>query len=249
MESAEIAHQNFIDSIMRFGHHTAAGFSDQMGGWSVLATGLPAAMLNIVTAHDDAPNGADLAIAIQKMKEADLPHSIVLRQGFDDHLAPAVLERGATLLENVPVMIGSDMELTPWPGDLTLVDGPSSVGRHASIVAAAFELPEDVVAELTTERFAADPDIDVVVGLSDGTPVTTAVGVTTGGVTGVYNVATIDGYRGRGYGAAATSAVVKAGFGRGATATSLQSSDLGLSVYEALGYRTVLTHTHYATAP
>lgn len=249
MDPADVAHQNFIDSMGRFGSHTATGFSDQVGGWSVLAAGLPAALLNIVAAHDESPNEADLAAAVQTMADAHLPYSIALRQGVDDRFVPAVLDLGLTAVQKSPVMIGSDIEPTPWPGELALIDGPSSVAQHAAIVAAAFELPEELVAQLTTEELAVDPDIDVVVGLSDGKAVTTAIGVTIDGVTGVYNVATVDGYRGRGYGAAATSAVVRAGFDRGAIATSLQSSDLGLSIYEALGYRTVLTHAHYATAP
>jgi GNAT superfamily N-acetyltransferase len=248
MDSAAIAHKNFIDSIGRFDEHTADGFTRQVGGWRVLAAGLPAALLNIVAAGDDSAQAADLPAAAQMMVDANLPYSVVLRQGVDDHLKPAVLDLGLAPTDRSPVMIGSDIHLTPWPAELSMVGGPSAVAQHAAIVATAFGLPEELVARMTPEALAADPDVDVVVGVSDGEAVTTAIGVTVDGVTGVYNVATLDAYRGRGYGAASTSTVVKAGFDRGATATSLQSSEMGLSVYEAMGYRTAATHVHFVAS-
>ena len=245
MDSAAVAHQNFIDSIGRFDRYTDDGFTREVGGWRGRAAALPVALLNIVTVGDDSAQATDLVAAVQMMVDANLPYTVVLRQGADDHLEPAVRDLGLTPTDRSPVMIGSDIRLKSWPTQLLMVDGPSAVAHHASVVAQAFELPEDLVASLTPEALADDPDVDVVVGVSGGEAVTTAIGVTVDGVTGVYNVATLDGYRGRGYGAASTSAVIKAGFDRGATATSLQSSTLGFSVYEALGYRTVGTHVHY----
>lgn len=248
MDSAALAHRNFIDSIGRFDEHAAGGFTQQVGGWRVLAAGLPAALLNIVTVGDSSANAADLGAAVQMMVDANVPYSVALRQDTDDHLEPAALDLGLTPLDRSPVMIGSDIHLTPWPAELSKVVGPSAVAQHAALVAAAFGLPEDLVERMTPEALAADPDVDVVVGVSGGEAVMTAIGVTIDGVTGVYNVATLDSHRGRGYGAASTSAVVKAGFDRGATATSLQSSDMGLSVYEAMGYRTVATHIHFVAS-
>jgi ribosomal protein S18 acetylase RimI-like enzyme len=244
-DSAAIAHKNFIDSIGRFDEHTSDGFTRKVGGWRMLASGLPAALLNIVTVGDDSAQAADLRAAVQMMLDANLPYSVALRQGTDDHLESAVLDLGLAPSDRSPVMIGSDIHMTPWPAELSMVGGPSAVAQHAAVVATAFGLPEDLVARMAPEALAADPDVDVVVGVSGGEAVMTAIGVTVDGVTGVYNVATLDAYRGRGYGAASTSAVVKAAFDRGATATSLQSSDIGLSVYEAMGYRTVATHAHY----
>jgi GNAT superfamily N-acetyltransferase len=248
VDPAATAHQSFIDSIGLLGSYTAHGFSGEVGGWSVLASGLPVAFLNIVTPHGVSPGGVDLSRAVAMMFDADLPLSVVLREGIDDHLGATVLGLGLKPSHSSPVMIGSNVHPRSWPEELEMIDGPRAVAHHAAVVASAFDLRVELATELTPAALAADPNVDVVVGMSGGEPVVTALGLTIAGVTGVYNVATEAAYRGRGYGSAATSAVVSKAMDRGAVATSLQSSVMGLSVYEAMGYRTVATHVHFATS-
>jgi ribosomal protein S18 acetylase RimI-like enzyme len=77
------------------------------------------------------------------------------------------------------------------------------------------------------------------VGRAEGAIVSTAVGVTLDGATGVFNVATPPEYRGRGYGAALTSRVARDGFEAGSELAFLQSSDIGHGVYRRLGFRDV----------
>ncbi len=75
------------------------------------------------------------------------------------------------------------------------------------------------------------------VGTLDGEPVATASLLTAGGAAGIYNVATVEGVRGRGIGAAMTAAAVDAGRKRGFMTAALQASSMGRSVYESLGFR------------
>ena len=74
-------------------------------------------------------------------------------------------------------------------------------------------------------------------GSVDGRPVATAATHVAAGVNSVEMVATLDGFRGRGYGAAVTWAATTADPSRPAI---LIASDLGRPVYERLGY-TALT--------
>ena len=60
------------------------------------------------------------------------------------------------------------------------------------------------------------------------------------GTVGVYNVATVEDARRRGYGAAVTRRAIADGVTRGATVAILQSSDMGRPVYAAMGFREVL---------
>ena len=69
--------------------------------------------------------------------------------------------------------------------------------------------------------------------------VSTAVGITVDGATGVFNVATPPEHRGRGYGAALTSRVVRDGFAAGSRFAFLESSEIGYGVYRRLGFREV----------
>lgn len=75
------------------------------------------------------------------------------------------------------------------------------------------------------------------IGVVDGRPVATAAAHVAAGVNNVEMVATLDGFRGRGYGAAVTWAATTADPSLPAI---LIASDLGRPVYERLGY-TALT--------
>ena len=65
-----------------------------------------------------------------------------------------------------------------------------------------------------------------------------------GGTAGVFNIATVPAYRGRGYGRAVTSRIVADGVARGADLAYLQSSEDGYPLYESMGFRTVETWTY-----
>jgi predicted GNAT family acetyltransferase len=71
--------------------------------------------------------------------------------------------------------------------------------------------------------------------------VTTGVSLTTGDHTGIFNIATPEAERGKGYGAAITGWLVARALAAGARAAWLQSSESGFDVYRRLGFRVVDT--------
>ena len=87
----------------------------------------------------------------------------------------------------------------------------------------------------------ANPNARVYVGLDDGVPVATSMAFRTDEVLGIYNVATIESARGRGYETVMTWAVVADGE-PGVDLVILQASALGRPVYEHMGFRTVVEY-------
>ena len=86
------------------------------------------------------------------------------------------------------------------------------------------------------------------VGYHDEEPVSTAAVVVGAGVAGVYNVATLPGSQGRGYGEAIMRhALEQARRQHGVETTILQSTPAGYRLYERMGYRTVTTVAVYST--
>jgi predicted GNAT family acetyltransferase len=83
------------------------------------------------------------------------------------------------------------------------------------------------------------------IGFVDGQPVATSAAHVAAGVNNVEMIATIDGARGRGYGAAVTWAATTAD---PTLPAILIASDLGRPVYERLGY-TALTRWTMWTRP
>lgn len=62
---------------------------------------------------------------------------------------------------------------------------------------------------------------------------------------GVYNISTLAPLRGRGYGGAMTARIAADGAAIGCEVAILQATEMGYSVYERMGYRTVVEYMGY----
>ena len=116
---------------------------------------------------------------------------------------------------------------------------------HAKVAAAAFGCPEEMF--LPSPGLMWLDGLRCYVGEADGRPVATALSVTAGEFTGIFNVATEPAYRGRGFGTAITARAVADGVLASATWCWLQSSQEGYPVYRDLGFRTIETWTHWVS--
>jgi ribosomal protein S18 acetylase RimI-like enzyme len=149
------------------------------------------------------------------------------------------LDLGLTHTERVPGM-------TMRPGDLADARAEveielvrdEDVDAINELLGACFGAPKELFDELGA-GLARLEEASWYVGRAEGEIVSTAVGVTLDGATGVFNVATPPEHRRRGYGAALTSRVVRDGFEAGSELAFLQSSETGHGVYCRLGFRDV----------
>lgn len=78
-------------------------------------------------------------------------------------------------------------------------------------------------------------------GSLNGQPVSTSMLFLGGGIAGIYCVATVPDARQRGFGAALTRAAMREGLASGYHIAGLQSSQMGLHVYQRLGFREYCT--------
>jgi ribosomal protein S18 acetylase RimI-like enzyme len=81
--------------------------------------------------------------------------------------------------------------------------------------------------------------ISYYVGSFSGKHVATSLSCVANGVAGVYAVATIPEFRGRGFGTAMTAFAVKEGFAKGCDLATLQSGSMSTTVYLRMGFRYV----------
>ena len=116
---------------------------------------------------------------------------------------------------------------------------------HTSTMADGFGMPLDLVRSVLPVALATSRDYAAFTAHIDGTVVSTSALVVSDGVAGVYNVATPQAYRGRGFGGATTRAAVAEGMRRGCALTTLQSSAMGYPLYRDMGYRTVVEWRSY----
>lgn len=86
------------------------------------------------------------------------------------------------------------------------------------------------------------------VGLVKGHPVATSVGFSHAGVGGVFFVATLPEFRGKGYGAALTWRAALEARREGCRASYLQASEMGYPLYLKMGYRHVVDYSMWPVA-
>jgi GNAT superfamily N-acetyltransferase len=152
---------------------------------------------------------------------------------------------------------GMAMSLAGWsapavPDGLTIEVASDAATFHEAmdVMFEAFEMPRDAQ-PLFEERFGGysfgpRPASRTYVARLDGRAVATSLGVILDGVVAIYNVATVTEARRRGSGTAITVAAMADAQAQGATAAILESSEMGRSVYERLGFREVTQVAIYA---
>jgi N-acetylglutamate synthase len=192
---------------------------------------------------------AALAGALREIADLELPYSIQVRRGMTPACEQEAENLGLMLQAETPGMV-----VRPW--ELRGVDVPDleilkattadALAQALATAADAFGAPPEVFAALYGLDPAGLDGLIVYLGRVGDEDVSTAVGYTVEGATGIFNVATPSTHRGRGYGAAITTCAVREGFAAGAELAWLQSSDVGYSIYERLGFRTVDTYRVYA---
>jgi GNAT superfamily N-acetyltransferase len=115
--------------------------------------------------------------------------------------------------------------------------------------------PSGLPHEVTDSLFAIEsavlaPHNHFVVAWEGDTPLAAAMCHLHEGVAGIHWVGTRDAARRRGLGTLCTYAVVHWGFDRGADISALQASEMGLPIYEAMGFETFSrTRLFIAAAP
>lgn len=96
-----------------------------------------------------------------------------------------------------------------------------------------------MIDRLVPPELLAGEGVRVYAGLVDGRAVSTGMAIALQDTVGVFNVATVPEFRGRGYGGAVTARLVADGFAAGASLACLQSSAEGYPMYERLGFETI----------
>ncbi len=248
MDAASRTDEMIFAGMSRMVEHLPVGSLARFGGVSALITGVAHPSFNTTWSPSPQATPDDLGAAIDRLANGGYPYSAEVRADTDDRFLEVLIAHGFTFIHTTPAMLTDRPSGLPWPDDLELVTGPEAQADHEALLVSAFGLDPHLVTALVKPGLFTDPRVSVVVGRADGVPATTALSVRVDDVVAVYNVATDSAFRGRGFGAAATAAVIDPGFRDGATAAVLQSSEMGFRVYESLGFTTVLTHHRWGFA-
>jgi len=210
----------------------------RFGTVEVVAIGVDVAFYNPVLALDPASRPDDVLEAIAWVEGKGLPVSVQVRGEVDAGVREVVEALG--------------MVADPWATPVMVLEpippGPSAPPGIVITIGGA-ELFDDWHAALGSgETFrrvfgpamVADPSVRLAVGYLGGEPVSGAAAIRTERTIGVYAVGTVKGARRRGIGRAVTWAAIDAGRAAwGGSIAILQSSEMGVSVYQSMGFEEV----------
>lgn len=134
------------------------------------------------------------------------------------------------------------------PLECRRVDNDESRAAFRLIVEICFQIPHDIARVIYDDPARWDFPLAVWLGYADGEPVVSAAVNQAAGAVGIYSVATMPAYRGRGYAEALMRHAVQDLRNRGAAGPIvLQSSPAGLELYRKLGFSRTTRFFIYAT--
>jgi GNAT superfamily N-acetyltransferase len=168
----------------------------------------------------------------------------------DGLLTPALSRRAGHLFEKHGLRLATQMpgmlaEKFPQPDrelppiEVAEVRGPATLESFRDIGSACFRVPvawfEEVFDSHTTER----PPFRGWLGCVDGKPICTAATVADASALGIYNVATLPGFRARGYAEALMREAILREPSSQERPIVLQSTVAGMELYRRLGFRKI----------
>jgi ribosomal protein S18 acetylase RimI-like enzyme len=218
-------------------------------GLLIAATGIPAAGLNRAYVTCPLTNPESLVgEAISYFDARGLPFSFRMRQGLDPASERAAKAHGLQHSGTLPVMVLSPLQANeegPASIEIEEVRDPEMLSHHLEVVAAAFGWPLDLGQRFIPRRLLDAQGAQFFIGYVDGQPVAAAQLIMTPRTAGIYHAATLEPFRRRDFGTTMTLHVLRMGAAARCQVAILQASEMGRSLYERMGFRTVAAYRTY----
>jgi GNAT superfamily N-acetyltransferase len=237
------ANHSYVDSYRKLVTHTRGGASTEFGGVFAFSSGLPLWLFNGCIVVQGAAT-RDLEAGLAWIRERDVPYLV----GIEEESLPG--------LDDIAIAHGLAREVHPYPGMvLHPIPEPPSPASGVEVVPVseagldehlrvrvANGLAAPLARRLFSASFAADPDVEFFTARLDGRAVGASIAIRSGDVGGIYAVGTSPEARRRGVGTAATWACVAMVRAWGSDTVALQASEMGLPIYTAMGFQTVVRY-------
>ncbi|MCK6509682.1 GNAT family N-acetyltransferase [Myxococcota bacterium] len=227
---------------------------EEGSGWSAYRSGLAFPAYNgIVYCQDGFCEDSRLLKRVADFQAEGLPFVVSAASSYD---LPVLWCRRLGLVSagSVAAMVREvrEMPLVDHPVELEIVRvGDEEVlGDWVRVQCRGFGFPSWL--EESTKRLLSGvyerQGVSLYLGRWRGISVATSMGVRSGDLMGIYNVATLPVARCRGIGQAMTACVLGEAYKQGASKVVLQSSAAGESLYRRMGFLTVGGFEHYVWA-
>jgi GNAT superfamily N-acetyltransferase len=246
---ADSHHKAYIRGFGLIADSATTGYAHRTGGVISIVSHSPVALFNQIIVNDDSANERDMETAVAAMAGTGLRFAVSLRSERDRRFAPVLEESGVILADTGPAMVMQPIPDHTMPPDLEIRSGAGVRDDHIRVAAESFGLPAEMLDSVLVPRMAGQSDVTFYTGYVDDQPVTASLGFIDHGSISVFNVTTVEKHRGKGYGAAMTMRAVIDGRDRDCNVAFLQSTEMGYSIYERLGFKTIFDYDLWEVAP
>ena len=246
---ADAHHQAYTRGFELIADSVTAGYMHHTGGIISIVSHSPVALFNQIIVDDDSANEREMEKAMAVMVDTGLRFAVSLRSERDRRFAPVLEESGMILADTGPAMVMKPIPDHTMPPDLEIRSGPGVRDDHIRAAAEGFRFPAEILESVLVPRMVEQGGVTFYAGYVDDQPVTASLGFVDHGSISVFNVATVEERRGKGYGAAMTMKAVVDGRDRGCDVAFLQSSEMGYSVYQRLGFETIFEYQLWGLPP
>lgn len=243
----DAVHDNLIEFTRLFGELKPDGDVREFDSVIAAFSGIPAGFCNRIFVVDTPDEGA-LERAVEWMETKESPYWVTVTEQARQAIPNRVASIPLTDLGAEPAMVLDSLDKLPGrssPAAIDRVRENSDLDDFVSVHMQSFGLPEDIIRKVADESLIDEECAPMFVGRIDDEPVACGQTAITGTTAGVYNVGVVEEHRRKGIGEAMTWEVLRAGKEAGCHIGVLQSSEMGLSVYQRMGFETVFEYNYY----
>lgn len=196
----------------------------------------------------ESPLRDDLESAVSWLADRDVSYEVTatapVAAEITDDLTSLDLEKSrespGMVLESLDSVPGSDSNAT-----ISEVTDSDEREEFRNLFVDAFEASPDFPEQLTVPAALDDDSFTHLIARRDGQPVACGLLLQHGDAAGVFCVGVPPAFRRQGFGEAMIWAVLRAGRNAGSTIGVLDSSEMGYSLYEKMGFETVVEYHHF----
>jgi GNAT superfamily N-acetyltransferase len=236
------AEANFFGTFQMLAELNDDGNVCERDGVLLAASGVPLRSFNNVFVKRPLLNPvSNLSDVFAYLDGRKLPFRLRLREGRDQAAEAAAARHGLHCIGTIPELVLDPITTkgNPPPLEIRRVTDVDALDEHVGVVADGFELPASLLRQVFSGRLIAEAGWRGYVGYVDGQPVASSQLSMTDNAAGIYYVATLEGFRGRGFGEAMTWRAIQEGAEAGCNVAILQASDMGRPIYERMGFRLI----------
>lgn len=220
----------------------APGFELHMTQNCVLGlTDEPLADFNIMTLGPDPDVEAFFIRSVARARERGAPLVATMSPHVAQTLAPVARRLGMTPVGGAPLMVlrPGTFVAPSRPTKIKRALGPELVNLAGDLVAAAFDVPRDVVARCIDVGVTETAGVETWIAWDDEGPMSAVTVTPTGNTAGITLMATPPAHQRKGWGRALLTQVIVDYRSRGVERFHLGATEAGLPLYASLGFETV----------